>query len=251
MADNIDLVWILKEFEQYYIFKFGKAPKFTRKCDSTDSRRSRRTVVGKPPKGVGISVAQSLVLEKHIHLDKFSALDPLPIMDRNLEKPNPGLRLPKLNDSSNESSHSTITSVNSVIPFRTSKSSPKSKALINTSTASSSMTTLCNDEHPQAPPPDLNGLISVKTIDSGSKPSSYQSQTNTQHRVQSPSSIPVPPPAKPHDRIGVEEDKWTEKMLKPLPHFDNSEWRELASIIQRLVFSFPLPVSRCFIYLRF
>ena len=46
MADNMDLLGIMQEFESYYQIKFGKMPKFVRKMTGSDGKANKSNKSG-------------------------------------------------------------------------------------------------------------------------------------------------------------------------------------------------------------
>ena len=51
VADNMDLLGIMMEFEAYYQIKFGKVPKFVRKVGGAESSDSKRNLGGNAQAG--------------------------------------------------------------------------------------------------------------------------------------------------------------------------------------------------------
>ncbi|KAI9209362.1 P-loop containing nucleoside triphosphate hydrolase protein [Polychytrium aggregatum] len=171
-ADNIDLLNILQEYESFYVIKFGRPPKLTRKVASDDPKR--RTPPPQRPK---------------------PTLDDLPRY-RNQSEDGAGSAssapLPKIGTGSRQSL----------------RQDPKDKA---------------RSGPPSSKKPEgtsesgLDGVVGTMA-------------TMTSHKKDKDAPMPQPTKEAPDD------DLYADKLLKPLPDFGGSEFRELATIITRDIF---------------
>ncbi|KAI8923865.1 P-loop containing nucleoside triphosphate hydrolase protein [Entophlyctis helioformis] len=197
-ADNMDLLFILQEFESYYAFKFGKAPKLVRKNTAGDMPAA------------AASPATPLALKQS---GGSRGSDESGYKSRPL--PKIGGTPPSKEPTVSSASAATQAAQHGRLNASTTQQPSARSASIEPQVAADNMI--------QA----VGTKVSTLQASAASKPQHHQSAAGG----------PIAPAAEvPHPTALHGEDEHVMRLLKPLPDYANSELRELASIITRDIF---------------
>ncbi|KAJ3297364.1 Katanin p60 ATPase-containing subunit A-like 2 [Borealophlyctis nickersoniae] len=180
VADNIDLLSILQEYESYYAIKFGKPPKLVRKTGTDDSSPNAGGVKQRTPP------------PRHKSTEDVS----------NTSATSPAASLPKLG---------------------------KGQGLVS-------------KEKPPKPVAENGAMKCTRRSDSSNSLGSTDSAPTFGFDVVGTTfaqkkDTPVPP--QKYDSQSTDasnDDLYANRLLKPMPEYGNSEFRELAAIITRDIF---------------
>ncbi|ORX77716.1 AAA-domain-containing protein [Anaeromyces robustus] len=204
VADNVDLMMILQEYETYYNIKFGKKPKFIKK--NTENLN------------LGLTKRREVKNRTKANIKENSSINKQEkkVINNNF--------LPKINDnninninSNDTPSHPNITTTNN-----NHNNKNKKQPLLS----ESSSTTLVDESND-----NFEGIVgkSVKNdkkkLNSNNKVSSNENNNDTSIQVKNLL----------HNNMSNLEDPSICKLLKPLPSYGN-EYYELASIISRDIY---------------
>ncbi|KAJ3180457.1 Katanin p60 ATPase-containing subunit A-like 2 [Geranomyces variabilis] len=120
VADNVDLLNILQEYESYYAIKFGKAPKLTRKAagNSADGKATRRPAGSTSGPSYGHKLADGEDTLESTGLARLSGVGRVSRVARNPAKPvadDPKARVEKPRSTSAGKRDSNVTKVGGIV----------------------------------------------------------------------------------------------------------------------------------------
>ncbi|KXS15834.1 AAA-domain-containing protein [Gonapodya prolifera JEL478] len=206
VADNVDLLTVMQEYESYYTFKFGRAPRMTRKSDGYRDDIAKPTrprpsapAPPKPPPHSSISSAYQSAAD-----DGTPTLRPLAFPK--LGYLHPGVNLGQTN-----------------------------------SAPAAGQVALKSKSKPALEP--INGAKPPATVSGPGRPGAAHDTVESADSAATLMGMDVvgtnfskPHKAEHDDRPVTPTSRQVDRLLKPLPDFGTSELRDLAAVISREIF---------------